>query len=379
MGQRAFRRWYLVHKWTSLVCTAFLFMLCVTGLPLIFHAELDQTLGHTPPLATVAPGMPRPTLDAIVARVLANRPNEEVQFVEFDADRPVATIITGSSASAPESEAHLQPVDLRTGRFIAPPPRRAGFMFWMEEAHKRMFLGLGGTLFLGAMGLLFLAAIVSGIVVYAPFMRKLPFGTVRRSRSMRLRWLDLHNLFGITTAAWLTVIGLTGVFNTLDQPLADWWRSTQLSAMTAPYRDAPPLRRVGSVDIAIEAARRGSPGMKPLIVAWPGTFFSSPHHFNVFMTGDTPLTSKLLRPSLVDAATGQLTDTRDMPLLIRALFLSRPLHFGDYGGLGLKIVWALLDLVAIVILGSGIYLWLGRKPVPIEIRQAALATEAVSR
>ncbi len=33
------------------------------------------------------------------------------------------------------------------------------------------------------MGLLFVVAIVSGVAVYGPFMRKLSFGTVRRSGS----------------------------------------------------------------------------------------------------------------------------------------------------------------------------------------------------
>jgi uncharacterized iron-regulated membrane protein len=42
---------------------------------------------------------------------------------------------------------------------------------------------------------------------------------------------------------------------------------------------------------------------------------------------------------------------------VKTLFVSQPLHFGDYGGLPLKIVWALLDILSIVILGSGVYLW----------------------
>ncbi len=53
---------------------------------------------------------------------------------------------------------------------------------------------------------------------------------------------------------------------------------------------------------------------------------------------------------------------------MKALFLSQPLHFGDYGGLPLKIIWALLDIAAIVVLGTGLYLWLGRRRVPIEKR-----------
>ena len=44
-------------------------------------------------------------------------------------------------------------------------------------------------------------------------MKKLDFGTVRYNRSRRLKWLDLHNLLGIVIAAWLLVVGITGVMN----------------------------------------------------------------------------------------------------------------------------------------------------------------------
>ena len=80
------------------------------------------------------------------------------------------------------------------------------------------------------------------------------------------------------------------------------------------------------------------------------------------MRGNTSLTSRLLKPALIDAATGNFTDARDMPWYVTALFVSQPLHFGDYGGMPLKIIWALLDGITIVVLGSGLYLWLLRKP-----------------
>lgn len=376
MTRTGIRRWYLVHKWTSLVCTAFMLMLCVTGLPLIFHEELDAALGYDMPLAGVAADASHPSLDAIVAKVLAARPGEVVQYMSFDDQQPVVTVTTAPRADSPSPKAHSQPVDLRTGDLLTAPPQNSGFIYWMEEAHEKLFLGVPGALFLGAMGVLFLLAIASGVIVYAPFMRRLEFGTVRKDRSPRLKWLDLHNVVGIVVAAWLAVVGFTGVFNTLNDPLAGWWRSTQLAAMTAPYRNAPPLKHLGSVDAAVAAAERASPGMKPLSIAWPGTFFSSPHHYNVFLTGATPLTSKLLKPALVDAETAQLTDTRDMPLLIRALFLSRPLHFGDYGGLMLKIVWALLDLAAIVVLASGLVLWFGRTRGAVDKRVAEIVSGA---
>ena len=79
------------------------------------------------------------------------------------------------------------------------------------------------------------------------------------------------------------------------------------------------------------------------------------------LRGDTPVTSRLLKPALIDAETGKLTDSRDMPWYVTALFISQPLHFGDYGGMPLKILWALLDVMTIIVLGTGVYLWLRRR------------------
>jgi uncharacterized iron-regulated membrane protein len=78
------------------------------------------------------------------------------------------------------------------------------------------------------------------------------------------------------------------------------------------------------------------------------------------MRGDQALTARLYKPVLVDAGSGQVTDQRTLPWYLTALLLSQPLHFGDYGGAGMQFLWALLDLATIVVLGSGLYLWLKR-------------------
>ena len=57
----------------------------------------------------------------------------------------------------------------------------------------------------------------------------------------------------------------------------------------------------------------------------------------------------------------QVTDSRELPWYMTALLVSQPLHFGDYGGMPMKMLWALLDIVTIVVLGSGLYLWWTRR------------------
>jgi len=61
------------------------------------------------------------------------------------------------------------------------------------------------------------------------------------------------------------------------------------------------------------------------------------------------------------ARTGSLDAVSPMPWYVKALSLSQPLHFGDYGGLPLKIVWGVLDVVTIVVAGSGVWLWVSRR------------------
>ena len=87
----------------------------------------------------------------------------------------------------------------------------------------------------------------------------------------------------------------------------------------------------------------------------------------MFLHGNTPLTSRLLRPALIDAETGNLTDSRDMPWYVSTIFISQPLHFGDYGGMPLKILWAVLDVLTIIVLGTGVYLWARRRKTGLRI------------
>jgi uncharacterized iron-regulated membrane protein len=86
------------------------------------------------------------------------------------------------------------------------------------------------------------------------------------------------------------------------------------------------------------------------------------------------VTSRLFTLALVDVESGALTVSNGLLWYLRALEVSRPLHFGDYGGLPLKILWALFDLALIFVLVSGLYLWPSRRRTPIEKELNRLVT-----
>ncbi|MFT3940280.1 PepSY-associated TM helix domain-containing protein [Rhodopseudomonas sp.] len=379
IATRPFRRWHWVHKWSSIVCTVFLLMLCITGLPLIFHHEIDHLL-HDEVAASAQPeGAPRADIDHVVASAIGAFPGTVPHFLIWDRDDPnVMMVSVGPSIEANPLNNRIVRVDAHTAAFLDAPDVTGRFTYIMLKLHTDMFAGLPGKLFLGLMGILFCAAVVSGVVVYAPSMRKHPFGEVRGDRPRVVRWLDLHNLAGILLVMWTMVVGLTGVISTWDDLILKLWQRGQLAEMTSQYRSRARPETLVPAQTAADVAARATPNMKVAFIAFPGTMFSSKSHYAVFMRGNTPVTSRLLKPSLIDAQTGMLTDSRVMPWYVTALFISQPLHFGDYGGMPLKILWALLDVLTIVVLVTGFYLWLRRRK-HVERVQRVPADDVVSQ
>lgn len=363
MHNKTLRSWSKVHKWSSVICTVFMLLLCLTGLPLIFHHEIGHLLGTEVEALPMPEDTPRVSLDKVLEVARAQHPERVVQFVSQSEDSTDLWFVTLTPTPDPADDFRSVVVDARTGAVLAQPRFDQGFMWIMLKLHVDLFAGLAGKLFLGLMGLLLLVAIVSGAVLYGPFMRKLDFGTVRSARRPHLKWLDLHNLLGIVTLVWFFVVGSTGMINTWADLIIKYWQQDQLAALLAPYKGQPmvPVAERGSLQRSLDAALKQAPDTSLSFIAFPGTAFSSPHHNAFFMRGNEPFTSRLLQPVLVDARTTKVTNAPQLPWYLTALLVSQPLHFGDYGGRLMQILWALLDIASIIVLGSGLYLWLRKE------------------
>lgn len=387
MTRKAFRRWFWLHKWTSLICTAFLLVICVTGLPLVFRDEIGGWLDNGPAYASAPEGTPTVSLDNVAATARGLYPGQIIGNIYIDDDEPkimVAMAPSWAAYAADRSSWHWIKFDAHTGNVMRQSKSfdgdGGGFIELMLSLHKDLFAGLPGELFMGLMALLFVVAVVSGLVVYSPFMRRLDFGTIRTTRSRRLKWLDVHNLTGVTLFAWMAVVGITGVINELSTPLFGLWQITDVKEILAPFRGktTPTESELSSPQAAFDTVKAALPDMSANSVIFPGSPFGSPYHYLIWTKGREPLTSRLFSPALVDARSGKLATVVSMPWYLRALEVSRPLHFGDYGGLPLKILWALLDLVTIVVLGSGLYLWLSRRASTEEAEQELVVSHAVA-
>ncbi len=143
MSRGTIKIWYLIHKWSGLIPTVFLLMLCVTGLPLIFHDEIDIAMGADSANALTGEpsaegGLP---LDRMLAAALAERPGEVPLFMAFSPDSPLLTVTTGPTPDAAGEDMSLLFLDRASGASLGPAPGNP-LMDFLLQLHTDMFLGL---------------------------------------------------------------------------------------------------------------------------------------------------------------------------------------------------------------------------------------------
>lgn len=361
------RAWAAIHTWSSLVCTLFLLMLCVTGLPLIFHDEIDAWLdrGEAARQVQAAPRDLAPaTMDDLAGLVRQAYPGRAIRFVVW-LDEPGQFRFGLGPAPHAAGAKPFALVDGPQRRIVAEAWsekdwRHGGVMAVLLRLHTDMLAGTPGSLFLGAMGVLFVVALISGVALYAPLMRRFPLGTLRAGRTRRIYCFDLHNLAGMIALAWALLVGLTGIINTLDTVVFSAWQvhAAQHRPKTPPAMGAPvaePLQH------AVDLARRTLPDHEVGFLAMPGSPFSTERDYVVFMRGRGLFSQYLLQPVIVRAQDGALIGAEPPPWYLWLLEGSRPLHFGNFGGLALKLAWAALDVAAIAMLLTGLYLYGGKR------------------
>jgi uncharacterized iron-regulated membrane protein len=354
------RAWYAVHRWTSLVCTANLLLLCLTGMVLIFHVEIDRMLGQGQAAVVASDDITRPSTQTLVDTAVGMHPGSAPKSVSFSdsGDNRVAIRVGAPGVAALRGGATLF-FDRLTGARCIIDLTGDTFTGFVMKLHMDLFLKLPGQLFIGAIGIIFVLSMVSGIVLYAPFTRKLGFGLLRFGRQTRIVQADLHNLCAVVTMTWALVVGLTGVFLAFSPLIISVWQKTELADLIRTYPGAPPAKMV-TVDTAVAAAVAAVPGKDPAYVFYPGTEYATQRHFTVVQRGHTELQRRIYTISMVDAESGRVTESRGMPWYMQLLLLAGPFHFGDYAGLPLKLLWALFDLLTAVAIVSGFIVWIKR-------------------
>jgi uncharacterized iron-regulated membrane protein len=219
----------------------------VTGLPLIFHNNIDHLMHPAHTHAQAASAKTSVSLQSLVEETERLHPGMHPMFVVLDDQEPTVHVTLSRTGNSDLSQRVIESYDAHTGARIDTSIPGQDFMDQVLKLRRELFAGTPGELFLGAMAIVLLVSLISGAIVYGPFIRRLEFGTVRWNRSNGVPSSDLHNVLGIVTLSWMLVIAVTGVLNAISTPLFAALRADRMAKTLAPYHGLPPASETVSV------------------------------------------------------------------------------------------------------------------------------------
>lgn len=365
-----------IHRITGLIVSANMVLFALTGGILIFHDEIDAALGVGPKIAA---GEVEVTPAGAVELARAAYPDRTAVYVFRDEEEHPNALMVGMTHGAARTLAASKPVIVDVTRAVVTPEIDFDNTFsrivW--KLHAQLLMGPPGQILVGLFGLALLVSLGTGVVIYGPMMKRFAFGVLRRERHLRTLLADLHKLMGAASFGWTLVVVFTGTLLSAGTFMLQYYTMTELAALGAPYAGQTPVSNMAGLDRAAANAERASGGRSWSLIALPGSDFASPRHFSVLLKGTDGFDQRMLTMALVDATDPEAVDHRQFPWYLRALLVAEPLHFGDYGGLPLKLVWLAFTLITLLMTVSGVFVtFAARRDRAARQRSAALDAPA---
>ena len=344
MSNSAVRLIYNLHRKIGIFVSIHFILLALTGSVLLFKEEITGHDDHHHEEMI----LPK-NLQGILDQAAELAPTSRPLTLSFKDDETIE-IRLGINDSKKYRESHRLYFDADT---LKPKEYKSLENTWIDfilRFHREFLLGSGGKLYVGLIGILYSFILITGFLIYGPFHKKLGFGEIRRS-TPRTLYSDLHKYLGMVTMGWALIIGVSGALLGFSSTLIKLFQYHELQEINQKYTQSP-SSQWANLDLVISNTQNKLPEGNFDFLAFPDTEFSPPGHFLVLMHGEG-LKERLVDIAIVDSVSGNVEDVRELPWYLKLAAISEPLHFGNYGGLPLKIIWLVMTLgtLALPILG----------------------------
>lgn len=206
-----------------------------------------------------------------------------------------------------------------------------------------------------SLGFVMILSLVTGLLTYKKFWRgflRLP----RWKRSTRTWSGDLHRLVGLWSLWFVAVIGLTSIWYFVEKAAP----SMETPAPQAPTRYFLPPPEPERVAGWVNEARRRFPGISITFVQMP---YGETDPVVVQGQWRAWLVRERTNAIFIDPANDAVIGERvagSLPAVERWVHTADPLHFGNFGGLASKLVWAMFGLLLTGLCATGIVIFVKR-------------------
>jgi uncharacterized iron-regulated membrane protein len=345
---KAGKRIFLWHHWCGLVAGIFLLIMSISGAILAFTDEIESSY-ESSWIKVDNPGGTF-TYDSSFTWVQKTNPGWEIRLY----------------GSPGINEALVY--DLRKGNEIKKlflHPTSGELIHIDNEVHKqlhRQLLTLHYTLFASTpgkiivfiVGILFLLTIITGIYIYRKALVRVLLFRVRISRkTKRSFYSSLHRVVGVWSLLFNLLIVITGLFIS--------WGIIKAAIKQTPAPEKISQKVIYSIDKIKSGILEQHPDFNIHLirvaagsntVQLSGNFNDDPFYYG-----------KYYSRFYVDGEKGNIQKTewlREQKPFKKWQSIVGPLHFGNYGGLPVKILYCFFGLMPGILSISGFLLWMRR-------------------
>lgn len=380
------KRLFLIHSWTSVVTAIMLFVIIFTGACAVFARDELSAWAHAgQPAPVLAADMP---IDATVRRLASEFQNEigpAEEILVFAAQGRNPKINIGITRPHHQPDGDTQPASMvytanaETGEI---EQRIAGSIDWIFQRnwtsnigtflvhlHTDLWLPVPiGRYVTGIFGLALFVSLVSGLFIYRRILKDALL--LRLERAAKVRWFDVHRLLGLWTIPFGLVCAFTGALLSFALPFllpvailtnfsGDAEQAEQ--AILAMDGRANIVAQTADIDALVADAESRAGG---LAVDRIHILYLNDRNAVVDVVGYEQSATNLVTYRY-DGATGnfeeRLSGLLGDSLFNKLLGVAQSLHFADFGGTFVQLLWALLGICLAVVAVTGMLLWIERR------------------
>ncbi|MAT84534.1 MAG: hypothetical protein CMD39_09615 [Gammaproteobacteria bacterium] len=343
------------HSWVGVLVGALMYLVCLSGTLAVFYPEFERW--EQPDVRESTDFDPAAVEAAYRDIVAGGEPVTHHMFVSLPTPEMPRTSISSENR----------------GWFLHPDGRlgpEVGHDWTHMLINLHLYLHLPSTfgmVVVSALGALLCGLVISGFLAH-PRLFKDAF-LLRLGGSRHLEQADIHNRLSVWGAPFHMMIGITGAYFGLaalmSLVLASAYFDGDTDALSAAAFGAEPALnqapRAPAIARAIEETRRVAPEARPFYV----TIEDADVPEEQYMIVGARHAGRLIwaEQYRFDAAGNYLGKVgfSDGEAGRQAIFSVYRLHFGHFGGLGVKLLYLVLGLALTVVSVTGINVWLARR------------------
>lgn len=350
------KRLFVLHGWLGMHFGLLLLLVCLSGAIAALAHEIEWLADPALRIDPQGPVRWQATYEALQRAYPG--------YAAGGFARSEASVMDGlawaSYVTLPDGRWAQVRVDPYRGRVVR-PATRLYLTDYLRQLHYN-FHSSWGFYLVSFVSFPLLLSVTSALLFYKGWWKRKGFFRLRSGKGPRAVWSGLHRLLGAWTLIFAVVVAVTGIWYLAENDLVPSEIAYPAPPSVAPEKMAAhgPVPAMPPLEAFVAAAREAFPELIPNGIYLPGA-----------PGGTVTVQGQAGRPLMRDRANAVFLDPFDASVVaVRRsgesgalgwwVNAADALHFGYWGGLASKVLWALLGLCLPVLILSGAYLSLCR-------------------